>query len=60
MHLMVRIHDPALRKAVRAIPEFLDAAPYYLRRPPSNAFLVGFASASDRIIRDLARRIASV
>jgi hypothetical protein len=54
---MIVVHDRALLTRIRAIPEFLDAAPYYLENPPQNAFLIGFAGASHHALRDLARKL---
>jgi GntR family transcriptional regulator/MocR family aminotransferase len=58
MHLMVRIHDGRLLALIREIPEFLSAEPYYLKDSPRNVFLIGFAGASDRALRDLARKLS--
>jgi GntR family transcriptional regulator/MocR family aminotransferase len=59
MHLMAAFEDPKLaERAEQNRVQLLNAAAYYLTKPPGNEFIFGFSAVGERIIREGIRRLA--
>ena len=58
MHLVVRIDGPDLRR--RGAPRVLvrDTRAYYAGAAPAGEYVLGFASLSERALREAVRRLA--
>jgi GntR family transcriptional regulator/MocR family aminotransferase len=63
MHLMIRLKDSrkaedVVQRAEECGVGLLRAGMYYLRRPPDDAFVLGYAALSERKIQEGVRRLA--
>jgi GntR family transcriptional regulator/MocR family aminotransferase len=59
MHALIRLDDPALpMRAQQARVHLRNAASSYIVNAPSNEYLFGFSSLSERVIREGIKRIA--
>jgi GntR family transcriptional regulator/MocR family aminotransferase len=60
MHMLVRFEDSGIRSRAQANRVYVvDSAPYYIRNPPRNEFILGFSNVSERDIREGIKRLSA-